>query len=74
MTKKHNQGKINEFEDTMLKCAYHCPGGDSHVKTTRELVRNFDKKRYQDPALWVRLEFLSPLRSTYDTMTHHLLS
>ena len=27
-------------------------------------IRNFGKKRYQDPALWAWLEFFSPLRGT----------
>jgi len=44
------------------------PRGDSPIKRTGVLIRNFEKKRlikrYQDPGVWVWLEIVSPLRGT----------
>ena len=51
-------------------------GVDSHLNMTGLLAGNFEKnpKRYQDPVLWVWLEFFSPLRGTNFESTYYLLS
>ena len=33
------------------------PEGNFHIKMTGVLIRNFEKKRYQDPVLWAWPEF-----------------